>query len=139
MADTEQQHPPPPNEFHSRLTSPKHAEQVGTEMHNGGILAFKVYPKAWGDGIHHGSTEGFDIPSPQIDDDDDDVVDHMISKHDRLQHSITLPPMSPTTLSPPPKYIASQVSHCVYVWRVDSVAYKGDWLCNNPPIFGLFF
>ena len=35
-------------------------------MHNGGILAFKVYPKAWEDD-HRSSTERFDIPSPQID------------------------------------------------------------------------
>lgn len=109
MADTERH--PLPNEFHARLTSPKHAEQVGTEMHNGGILAFKIYPKAWEDD-HHGSTERFDIPSPQIDDDDDIDEDHM-SKHDQLQRSINLPPMSPTMLSPPPKYVASQV--CVRV------------------------
>ena len=115
MADIEEQ--PPPNEFHSRLTSPKQAEQVvGTEMHNhnGGLLAFKVYPKAWGDNDHH---ERFDMSSPQIDnDDDDDEEDHMISKGNRLKHSINLPPMSPTMLSPPPKYIASQVclSVCVY-------------------------
>ena len=115
MADIEEQ--PPPNEFHSRLTSPKHAEQVvGTEMHNhnGGLLAFKVYPKAWGDNDHHGSTERFDMPSPQIDNDDqDDEEDHMISKANRLNHSINLAPMSPTMLSPPAKYIASQV--CPYV------------------------
>lgn len=106
MADTEA----PPNEFHSRLTSPKHVEQVGTELFNGGLLAFKVFPKAWTDGDHHSSTERFDIPSPQIDDDDDDdVEDHVITKGDTLQHSINLPPMSPTALSPPPKYIPSQV------------------------------
>ena len=104
MADTEQ-HPSTPNEFHSRFTSPKLHDnpQVGTEMYNGGdgILAFKVFPKAWADGDHHDSTERFD---------DDDVEEHMITKEDSLQHSINLPPMSPTALSPPPKYIASQVS-----------------------------
>ena len=109
MADTERHLQP--NEFHSRLTSPKHAEQVGTEMHNGGILAFKVYPKAWEDD-HHSSTERFDIPSPQID--DDDIEDDM-SKRDRLQRSMNLPPMSPTMSSPPPKYVASQVCVCVCV------------------------
>ena len=117
MADTEEQ-PPMPNEFHSRLTSPKHTGQVvGTEMHNhnGGLFSFKVYPKAWENDHHmHGSTERFDMPSPQIDpdDDDDDVeeeIDHVISKSTRLKHSINLPPMSPTMLSPPAKYIPSQV------------------------------
>ena len=114
MADTEE-HPPTPNEFHSRLTSPKHAEQVvGTEMHNhnGGLLAFKVYHKAWDD--HHGSMERFDISSPQIDpNDDDEEEDHVISKGNRLKHSINLPPMSPTMLSPPAKYIPSQVCSSV--------------------------
>ena len=110
MADTERHLQP--NEFHSRLTSPKHAEQVGTEMHNGGILAFKVYPKAWEDD-HHSSTERFDIPSPQIDE-DDDIEDDM-SKRDRLQRSMNLPPMSPTMSSPPPKYVASQVCVCMCV------------------------
>ena len=116
MANDEQQLPA--NEFHSRLTSPKLAEEVGTEMHNhnGGMLAFKVYPKAWDDGDHHGSTERFEIPSPQIDD-DDDVEDHGMSEHGRLQHSINLPPMSPTALSPSPKYIPSQVcSQSVYAY-----------------------
>ena len=119
MADIEEQ--PPVNEFYSRLTSPKHTEQlVGTEMHNhnGGLLAFKIYPKAWGDHDHHGSTERFDMSSPQIDDgDDDDDEDRMISKGNRLKHSINLPPMSPTMLSPPPKYIASQVCLSVRVYQ----------------------
>ena len=69
-----------------------------------------VFPKAWIDNDHHGSKERFDILSPQIDDDDEDVDDHVITKEDSLQHSINLPPMSLT--SPPPKYIASQVGLC---------------------------
>ena len=117
MADTERH--PLPNEFHSRLTSPKDAEQVGTEMHNGGILAFKVYPKAWEDDHHHSSTERFDFPSPQIDD-DDDIEDHM-NKCDQLQRSVNLPPMSPTMLSPPPKYVPSQVRVCLSVCIAQTV------------------
>ena len=72
-------------------------------MHNGGLLVFKVYLKAWRGSHRHGSSERFGIHSPQIDsdDDDDDLVDHMISKYDSLQHSNNLPPMSPTMLSPP--------------------------------------
>ena len=114
---------PPPNEFSSRLTSPKLADQVvGTEMynHNGGLLAFKVYPKAWGDSDHRAGTEQYSVMSPQMDHDgyyDDDPDDHMIHKGRRVKHSINLPPMSPTMSSPPPKYVPSQVSMyvCVYV------------------------
>jgi len=107
MADTEY----PSNEFELRLTNPKHNEQVASEMHNGGILAFKVYPKAW-DNDRHGSTERYDVSSPQHDDDDDDDdygEDHMISKRDGLRRNLPTM-MSPTTLSPPARYVASQVS-----------------------------
>ena len=35
---------------------------------------------AWGDNDHHGSIERFDMPSPQIDNDDDDnEEDHIIT------------------------------------------------------------
>ena len=106
----------PPNEFQLRLTSPKNADEVGMESPNGGILAFKIFPKAWDS--NHGDNEVHDIfQSPQQDDDDDDdddddiIEDHVISGVGRLQHSINLPPMSPTMLSPPVgKYVASQVS-----------------------------
>ena len=130
MADIE----PPPNEFSSRLTSPKQADQVvGTEMHNhnGGLLAFKVYPKAWGDGEHHAGPEQYEMPPHMNHDDyyDDDPEDHMIQKGRRLKHSINLPPMSPTIpmsptmSSPPPKYVPSQVSMCICVHVLCSLVY----------------
>jgi len=79
------------------------------EMHNGEVLAFKVYLKAW-DSDHHGSIERCDVASPQKDDDDDYGEDHMISKHDGLRHNMNLPTMmSPTMLSPPARCVTSQV------------------------------
>ena len=75
---------PPPNEFQTRLTSPKNSEHVGMEMYNGGLLPFKAYPKAW-DGSHrHGSSErcSMQIDIDDDEDNDDDLEDHMITKDD---------------------------------------------------------
>jgi len=98
MADTE--HPCGQMVFQSRLTSPKSDEQVGASetYSNGPVLAFKVYPKGWEDGDHVNSRE---VRSPQADND----IDNDLAECERLGESINLPPM----LSPPPRYVPSQV------------------------------
>ena len=65
------------------------------------MLAFKVYRKGWDDGDHVISRE---VWSPQADNDIDDI-----EESERLGESINLPSM----LSPPPRYVPSQV--CVSV------------------------
>jgi len=109
MADTE--HPRGQMVFQSRLTSPKSDEQVGASetYNNGPVLAFKVYPKGWDDGDHVSSRE---VRSPQADND----IDDDLAESERLGESIDLPPM----LSPPPRYVPSQVHVFVcdvtFVW-----------------------
>ena len=108
---TDAEHPRGQMVFQSRLTSPKSDEQVGaSEYNNGPVLAFKVYPKGWDDGDHVISRE---VRSPQADNDIDDI-----EESERLGESINLPPM----LSPPPRYVPSQV--CVSVNRMLYICVK---------------
>ena len=108
MADTE--HLRGQMVFQSRLTSPKSEEQVAASesYNNGPMLAFKVYPKGgWVDGDH---VRHRDVQSPQADND----VDDDIEESEKLGESVNLPPM----LSPPPRYVPSQVCFCLFVSRV---------------------